>query len=387
MKKIVVPCSVMVALGLLALAGCGRKTQQGKFTEEQMQQIPLRNPYNLPPASGGMVLAVYSEALTADEVLQLAEKNMKPAAAQVGKEEFLTRAQPYFRELIRGKVTDILVYQEARKQAPDNIEESLDKAVDAEVSRFIAGYNNNYALAEKKIKEMGMDWRSFRDYQKKLIMTQSYISSNLKEERRFSYQELVDYYNRVRDEQFCETGTIEFSLIDITPGELKPEQIAEGQSPEQAAKELADAVLAKARADEDFAELARQFSHGPLAAIGGKMRPVTVGAGSLPKPYDVLETVATQMQPGQVTGPIESEGHLFIVKLTSHQPGGCKSFDDVQKQIEYQMQFEYRQKQYSEFVNRLVRKANVVRMDQFAEFCTRQAWNRWGTGSAPATNG
>jgi parvulin-like peptidyl-prolyl isomerase len=379
-------CSVAAAVGLMLLAGCGQKSRQGKFTEEQMQQIPLRNPYNLPPASGGMVLAVYSEAVTADEILALSEKNMKPAAAQVGREEFLVRAQPYFRELIRGKVTDILVYQEARKKAPGNIEESLDKAVDAEVSRFISGYNNNYALAEKKIKEMGMDWRTFRDYQKKLIMTQSYITSNLKEERRFSYQELVDYYNRVRDEQFCDTGIVEFSLIDIVPGELKPDQIAEGQTPEQAARQLADTLLAKAQAGDDFAELAKQYSHGPLAPIGGKMRPVTVGAGSLPKPYDVLEAVATKMQPGQVNGPIENEGRLFLLRLTSYQPGGCKSFDEVQKQIEYQMQFEYRQKQYSEFVNRLVRKANVAGMDHFAEFCTRQAWNRWGTSSAPATN-
>jgi len=382
MRRIVVPCFVTAALALILLAGCGRKAQQGKFTQEQMRQIPLSSPYDLPPASGGMVLAVYTEAITSDEILALAEKNMKPAAAQVDKEEFLVRALPYFRELIRGKVTDVLVYQEARKQAPDHIDETLDKAVDAEVSRFIAGYNNNYALAEKKIKEMGMDWRSFREYQKKLIMTQSYISSNLKEERRFSYQELVDYYNRVRDEQFCETGIIEFSLIDIVAGELKPDQVAEGQAPEQAARELADSILVKAEAGEDFAELAKQYSHGPLAAIGGQMRPVTIGAGSLPKPYDVLEAVATQMQPGQVAGPIESEDHLFIVKLTSHQPGGCKSFDDVQKLIEYQMQFEYRQQQYSEFVNRLVRKANVVRMDQFAEFCTRQAWNRWGAASS-----
>jgi parvulin-like peptidyl-prolyl isomerase len=385
MKRINIACFAGIALSLMLLAGCGKKLQ-GKFTDEQMQNIPLRNPYNLPPASGGMVLAVYSEALTADEILALAENTMKPAAAQVSREEFLLRAQPYFREMIRGKVTDILVYQEARKKAPENIDESLEKAVNSEVARFIAGYNNNYALAEKKIKEMGYDWRSFREYQKKLIMTQSYISSNLKDERRFSYQELVDYYNRIRDEQFCETGIIEFSLIEIIPGQMKPDQVAEGQTPEQAARRLAEDVLAKAQAGEDFAQLAKQFSHGPLAAIGGKMRPVTVGAGSLPKPYDVLEAVATEMQPGQVKGPVENDGRLFIVSLANYQPGGCKSFDEVQKQIEYQMQFEYRQEQYSEFVNRLVRKANVVSMDQFAEFCTRLAWDRWGKGSAQASN-
>jgi parvulin-like peptidyl-prolyl isomerase len=86
--------------------------------------------------------------------------------------------------------------------------------------------------------------------------------------------------------------------------------------------------LAKARAGEDFAGLAKQYSHGPLAAVGGKMMPVTVGAGSLAKPYDVLEAAAIQMQPGELKGPIENEGHLFIVKLTDYQAGGCKSFEE-----------------------------------------------------------
>jgi parvulin-like peptidyl-prolyl isomerase len=372
--------------GLLALAGgCnGKKLPQGKFTDEQMKQIPLANTYNLPPASGGMVLAVYSDSIGANEILDMCEKALRPAAAQMEKEAFDARAIPYIREAVRGKVTDILVYQEAVKQAPDNIEENLEKAIKTETSRFIASYNNNYALAEKKIKEMGMDWRSFHDYQKKLIMTQSYVSTTLKEDRRFSYQELTDYYNRIRAEQFCETGIVEFSLIDIIPAELKPEQIPAGQTAEQAARQLAQEALTKAQAGEDFAGLAKQYSHGPLAAVGGKMMPVTVGAGSLAKPYDVLEAAAIQMQPGELKGPIENEGHLFIVKLTDYKSGGCKSFEEVQGLIEDQMQFEYHQKQYTEFVNRLVRKANITQMERFVGFCSSEAWRRWSPGGTQA---
>jgi hypothetical protein len=194
--------------------GCNGKNCRRAVYEEQMMQIPLANTYNLPPASAAWcwrVIQTLSELMISWPL----REGTPSAAAKMDKEAFDARAIPYIREAVRGKVTDILVYQEAVKQAPDNIEENLEKAINTETSRFIASYNNNYALAEKKIKEMGMDWRSFRDYQKKLIMTQSYVSTTLKEDRRFSYQELTDYYNRVRAEQFCETGIVEFSLMII----------------------------------------------------------------------------------------------------------------------------------------------------------------------------
>lgn len=376
---------VAVAVILIGQPGCsGKKLSQGKFTQEQMQQIPLSNPYDLPTASGGMVLAVFSETIGSDQILNMTEKTLKPAAERLAKDAFETGAMPYVRQAVQGKVTDILIYEEARKKSPENIEESLEKAIESEMTRFIASYGNNYALAEKKIKEMGMDWRSFRDYQKKLIMTQSYISSTFKEDQRFSYQELVDYYNSIRDEQFCKTSIVEFSLIDIVPSELKPDQIGAGQTSQDAALGIVRDILNRAEAGEDFAELARLYSHGPLAPVGGKMLPVTVGAGSLPKPYDVLESTAIQMQPGQVKGPIENEGHLFLVKLISYEPGGCKSFEEVQHLIADQMQFEYRQKKYMDFVNRLVEKANIDQMERFIRFCTNEAWRRWGIAQTAA---
>lgn len=373
-------CTGLLFACVLYLGGCsGNKLPQGKFTPEQMREIPLAHNYDLPPASGGMVLSVYSEVIGVEEILNMTEKTLKPAAQRLQKDAFEAGALPYVLQAVQGKVTDILIYQEARKDAPENMAEALDKAVTAETTRFITSYGNNYALAEKKIKEMGMDWRSFREYQKKLITTQSYISTTFKQERRFSYQEMLDYYNRIRNEQFCKTSVVEFSLIDIVPDQLKPEQVKENQTASDAALELVDEVTMRLQAGEDFAELAKQFSHGPLAPVGGKMRPVTVGAGSLPKPYDVLETTAVQMQPGQVKGPIENQGHVFVLKLDSYQPGGCKPFEEVQNLIAEQMQFEYRQQQYMEFVNKLVEKAKIDQMERFVRFCTDEAWRRWAT--------
>ncbi len=371
----------MICLGaLVVLSGCGGDSLQGKYTDEEMNRIPIAPKYDLPEASGGYTLRIYSETITVDEILGFVEKTLKPYAEKIDRETFQTQTIPMIREAVRGKTVDILLYQEARKSAPENIDDMLEKNVESEIARFVSGYNNNYALAEKAIKEMGMDWKSFREYEKKLIMTQSYISSTLKDEKRFSHQELVDYYEQVRDEQFSQIGMIEFSLIDIIPEKLTDEQIQEGQSKEDAAAALAKDVMDKLNDGEDFAELAEQYSH-TMAANGGKWTPHTIGSGSLPKPYDMLEGQALNMKDGQIAGPLTADGHLFILKVDHIQHGEIIPFEDVKKQIAQQLQFQHRNQQYQELVQKLIQKADFLQLERFSEFCVKEAYNRWGRDS------
>ncbi|MHC5101664.1 MAG: peptidylprolyl isomerase, partial [Planctomycetota bacterium] len=264
-KKGLCLATVLLAVVLLCI-GCNRRNKYGKYTEEEMRQIGLAQKYNLPAPSGNsMVLGIHSETISSGEILDISQKTLQPAAGQMAEAEFTAQARPFVRDIVRGKVTDILLYQQARKTAPDTIDDMLDKAVDSEVTRFVASYDNNYALAESKIKEMGMDWRSFKEYQKKMIMTQSYLSSTIKDEKRFSQRQLRDYYAQNKDEVFCREGEVGFSLIAIWPEELTVEQVAEGETLQAAAERIADEVVTELENGSDFAELAKQY-HGDLAA-------------------------------------------------------------------------------------------------------------------------
>lgn len=371
--------TIWVIAGLFAVvysAGCGGK-KKGKFSDEQMQTIPLANRYELPAASGGMTISLYSQTVTDEEILLAVEERLRPAAEQMEREVFISQTMPLIKSIVRDKVADILLYEESRKKAPSNIDDALDKAVDQEINRYVASFGNNYALAEADIRKMGMDWRTFREYEKKLIMTQSYLSSKLNEKPRFTHSEMTDYYDKVRDEQFCRTGMLEFHVIDIVPGLLKADQISEGQKAQEAGLELATALAMRARAGEDFAELARTYSHGPLASSGGKWLPVTIGADALPEPYDVLETAALKLEAGQVSEPVINADHIFLLKLGRKDLGGCKSFEEVQPLIEQQLLFQFRQKQYNSYIVELIKQADLAEMDRFAEFCANTAYDRW----------
>lgn len=371
---------IWIGIGAAVLAfmvtGCS-KTAQGKYTPEQMKTIPFPNRYDLPLPSGGMTLNVASETVTVKDLAILLEQQFKPMAAQGNFAAFKQAARPAFRDTLRSRVTDILLYKEARKKAPENIDDALDKAVESELKRFLASYDNNRAMAENALRTMGYDWKTFRDFQRRLILTQSYLSKEFTDKRPIAHSEMVDYYNKHRQEQFCWEGTVQFRAIDLIPAQMPAELIQENETPETAAVRLLVELMDKIQAGEDFGKLAEQYSQGPLASAGGLWRPITIGAGSLPDTYAILEQKALAMEPGQVVGPLTTEGHLFILKLENRKDAGCKPFEEVQDAIEQQFQFEFRKEQYTKMVDRLMGQTDVLQMEQFLDYCVIEAYAMW----------
>jgi parvulin-like peptidyl-prolyl isomerase len=208
-------------------------------------------------------------------------------------------------------------------------------------------------------------------------MTHSFISSTVMEEKKFTRRELLDYYEKVKNEQFSRPGRLQFQLIELVPSKLTAEQIQEGETPEQAARRIAQEIFEKLQQGEDFGELAKQFSHDPLASTGGLWAPVTMGTDSLAEPYDKIEKIAETMSVGQIQGPVQEQGRFFIVKLISLTPPVSKSFDEVQPILESQLQFQHKNSKYNELVEKVIKRADFIELERFAEFCANEAYRRW----------
>jgi parvulin-like peptidyl-prolyl isomerase len=357
-------------------AGCGDKVEQGKFTAEQMKTIPFPERVNLPTPAGGMSFNIESETITTKEMAISLEEKLKPLARQGNQPAFNQAARPVFREALRSRVTDILLYKEAKKKAPESIDDALDKAVESEMSRFLASYGNNRAVAENALKTMGYDWKTFRDFQRRMILTQSYLSKEFSDKRPIAHSEMMDYYTQHRS-QYCREGMVQFRLIDILAEKLPSQLMDPNETASQAVERLAALVMDKLKNGEDFGTLAEQYSQDPMASSGGLWRPITIGADSLPAPYDVLEAKAVAMEPGQVAGPLAVKNHLFILKLENKTQASCKSFEEVQGAIEQQFQFEFRKEQYMNLINRLTSRVDTLRMEQFLNQCVADAYAMW----------
>ena len=209
---------------------------------------------------------------------------------------------------------------------------------------------------------MGWDWQGFRKYQKKLIISRSYLSSEVTTDPGpISHSQLLDYYEEVKDAFFATSASIEFRLIDISK-----------ENPE--AMKLAKELIFRLNSGEDFAQLATAYSDGHRALRGGLWDPVE--PDSLAEPYDKIIEAVENLSPDQIAGPVETEKHVFIVKLQSSQKGGYEPFQKVQQQVEARVAFEHRKKEYENFMQKLISQAEIGNTNSFIQFCLIQIYEK-----------
>ena len=271
----------MILLVLLATAGCGG--QKAKYTPAELEQMGFVQKDGLPDVSGGFVLSVAGEPITADEVMGPVFERLAQLAARSDFERFRTLASPAIQQVLTARISNAVLYSKAKEEFGENAAEQLDKAAQAEVQKFVVSFGGDYAKAEQSLKQMGLDWGSFEEFQKKRIMSQSYIAQQMPQEDMVTYSELVAMYDRIKDELYTTVGGCQFQLIDIQPAKLVADA---GKSGYEAARELAEEIINRHRSGEDFGELAKQYSHGHRKAFGGLWEPVQ--PQSLAVPFNLL---------------------------------------------------------------------------------------------------
>ena len=363
-------CAFLVMLALLPADGCISRARP-KFTEEELASIPFAQREGLPECSGGLVLRVKGETIASDEIItEPLLEHFRPFAQDSDFQQFKERAKPQLEQILASKVSDILIYQQAKKDAGEQIEEALEKAAEAEVRKFIVSFEGDYARAEQAIRQMGMDWAGFKEYQKKMILTQHYIASQLPENRPVTYSELMEQYQKMKDKFFVVPARLEFRLIDIEAAKLEVSD--PNQTRQQLAKDLSNELVERIRAGEDFGELAKQYSHGHRRAFGGLWKPVQ--PESLAEPYDALAGEAEKIEPGQIAGPIETGGHIFIMKLEEKQQARFEPFETVQKQVKARILFERRRAAIDELGAKFMQQAALNSQDDFIHFCLEKIY-------------
>jgi parvulin-like peptidyl-prolyl isomerase len=358
----------LLILSFLMVTGCGEKKEG--FTEKELNRIPPPLKKTLPPASGGYVLAVGGDTITADQVAGEIAEHFKELAKQTDFEQFNKYAAPQIDRFLISKISNILLYQEAKKGAKENIDEALDKEADKKVREFIVNFGGDYAMAEEELKRMGMDWKSFKDSQKKIMLSQSYVASLMPENQSLTYTELRQEYEKMKD-VFNVPASLQFSLIDIMPEKLELTDPNENRL--EKAQQLSQKIVNRLNIGENFASLAKQYSHDHMASAGGLWNPVN--PSSLAEPYDILATEAQKINPGQIAGPINTRGHIFIMKLENKQAASSVPFEDVQNQIEAKIMFERRKRAADELGAKLAQQATLGDRTAFVNYCSRKTYD------------
>jgi hypothetical protein len=368
----------ILLLAFLLIGGCD--DSQKRLKDSELERAAITQKIELVEAAGGLVLMIGGDTLTSDEVINsqvvlggkvtTPVEYFKPMTQALDIKQFKERVKELFEQVLMDSISNIVLYQYAKRQAGDNIDVGLEQAAQSEYRRFVLSYGGNEAEADEKLAERGLDRKRFMERAKKDILIKSYVTSKLPFDRPITYRELLDGYDRMKDQLFAKDARITFRLIDIQPAKFQMSD--PNQNLQRFAEQRAGELIARIEAGEDFGELAKEYSQGPMKAFGGLWRPVQ--PTSLRAPYDVLADAAQKMEQGKIAGPIAVEGHVFIMKLEEKQEAGYEPFGDVQEQVRDQILRERQNKALEPLYTRIRRQAKLGRTDEFIDFCLEKIY-------------
>ena len=318
-------------------------------------------------SSDGLFLTVADETITSNEIIMAALELLRPIAQSSDFERFKQQAEPQLKEIITARISNILLYQQAKKNTREDIDQVLERPAEAEIRKFIMDFGGDYAKAEEALKQQGMDWASFKEYQKKIILTEYYLGSLLPKAASITYSELLARYNQMKEESFAIQASVKFQLIDIEPAKLRITD--PNQNRLEQARKLADELLKKAKAGKSFPEVAKEHPGVTFAAHSKPVQPESLK-------YDILADEAEKLKPGDISGLIETtqQKHIFIMKLEEKHSKGYEPFEKVQKEVEAKIISDRRKQAQDKIRAKLIRQAEHELSNEFTEFCLQKIY-------------
>ena len=366
---------LLVVLGLSVLfsgGGCGEKSHT--LTDAQLEQIAITEKIQTVEKAGGLVLVIGGDTITSDEVLSASADRygeaktvaelLKPIAKDNDPNRFRELAKGPLKDVVLGRISGVLLYQHAKREIGKNANEGLDQMAEKELRKFVLKYGGDEAKADEALRAMGMDRKKFKDEHKKFVITQSYIASKLSYKKPVTYGEIVEYYEKHKGELFRREAKLKFRLIDIDILKVPVKSIDENRA--EAARKLGEDLAKRARAGEDFAKLAEEYSHARAQAYGGLWE---VNPDSLVGSHILLAELAKQTNPGEIAGPAEAVGHIFVMKLEEKQLEGYEPLEKVQGQVNERILTDRQNEAIRKLTDRLLREAAIGETDEFIDFC------------------
>jgi len=131
---------------------------------------------------------------------------------------------------------------------------------------------------------------------------------------------------------------------------------------------------------EDFARLARQYSHNPLTRSKGGLLPPFARGDEVPK---ALQEAAFALKPGQISAPIFEDNWYHIIKLERRFPPSNVPLEHVADQLRRRLRDRLIRKRMDELAQKLFREAVVRIRDPVLRRQFQEKYPSGRTGAGP----
>jgi len=369
--------SLLLVLTILGGAGCGKKYKSSLTDDEYRRILARTKPV---PAS---TLLVNSEEVTAEDVVSSAvvlggnpvplDKFLSPWAKSMDPNEFKEIARPQIESSVDTQIGNIILYNKAKTEAGgDKVDEGMKKETESVWRKFVLKHEGNEAKAEEVLQQDGLTREQFKEFNKRRILSEIYVFKQVSSDRPISHGKLIEYYEKMKDEFFAIKPRITFRLIDIDLAKLNLTDATLDRS--EQALTLAQDLLAQLKAGADFAELAKEYSHGFSRNAGGLWE--ARDPKTLAPPYDVLGQACKTLEIGQISDPIAVRGHVFLLKLEARQEQGYKSLAEVQPQVQAQVIADWRLEATLKLNAELEERVAAGQTDAFVDVCAHEIYHK-----------
>jgi parvulin-like peptidyl-prolyl isomerase len=299
------------------------------------------------PASARVVEKI--AAVVGDSVILASEVEEKaaPMLAEISRlpdpGKRTARSSAIRREVLERLIDDELVLQ----QASDLKLTITSDQVDASIEEIKRQNNIDDEQLRQALKAQGMTMAAYRADLKRQLLRFRVINIAVGSRVTISDEDVKTYYDRHM--KSGENVQVRASHIFVSiPDGADTSVVAEKQV--QAQK-----LLERARAGEDFAKLAREFSDDPATrAEGGDLG--FFGRDMLPK---AIEEMVFAMQIGDIRGPVRADRGFHVIKLVDRKTKDAKPLDEVKDDIRMQLRQKEMERQTKTYLTELRKKTLV----------------------------
>jgi peptidyl-prolyl cis-trans isomerase SurA len=206
------------------------------------------------------------------------------------------------KQTLNSMIEEKLAYAQANLDSIEVTDDEVDKRIDYQIQLFIQQYGSKerveqvYGMSIEKIK------RELRDDVRKNLMVQKLREKNFGTVEA-TRRDVEEFFHTYKDS------------LGVIPEKVKIAHIFRSPKTSEEAKEksreFAQAILDSIKNGADFAEMAKKYSEDPGSAKeGGDLGFVKKGVF-----YPEFESAAYALQPGEISGVVESPVGFHIIQL------------------------------------------------------------------------
>jgi hypothetical protein len=215
--------ALLLTLTSLIAAGCNSPEQ---LRLNQQKRLRNTKTYRY-RTSRSPSIAISGQIITCDELLNSPIPNngtmiplsdaLKSLAQTNDLVNFKIKAEIPFRLALGNKISYILIYEMAKKQAEkdskNEMSDQFDEAIEQQLEKYtkdfvINQYAGDYEKAQQYLESQGTDWKSFKESQRRLML----ISSQIPQVRPITYPELLETYELMKENFYTQLPSIQIRL-------------------------------------------------------------------------------------------------------------------------------------------------------------------------------